>query len=101
MVSSLFLHLLAFVSALEPAVAQKYSNSSISSNSTGDVQYATGQGPWAQAYQKASAFVSKLNLTEKAGMVTGTLGAPCVGGIAPIPRVGFKGLCLQDGPLAI
>lgn len=26
---------------------------------------------------------------------------PCVGNIAPIPRLDFKGLCLQDGPLAI
>jgi beta-glucosidase len=33
-------------------------------------------------------------------MVTGTPG-PCVGNIAPIPRLGFSGLCLQDGPLAI
>lgn len=48
-------------------------------------------------------------------MVTGTLPAssfstlltlvgtpgPCVGNIAPIPRLNFTGLCLQDGPLAI
>lgn len=33
-------------------------------------------------------------------MVTGTPG-PCVGNIAAIPRLGFSGLCLQDGPLAI
>ena len=33
-------------------------------------------------------------------MVTGVDG-PCVGSIAPIPRLGFGGLCLQDGPLAI
>ncbi|KAF2793161.1 glycoside hydrolase family 3 protein [Melanomma pulvis-pyrius CBS 109.77] len=33
-------------------------------------------------------------------MVTGTPG-PCVGNIAPIPRLEFSGLCLQDGPLAI
>lgn len=31
---------------------------------------------------------------------TGTPG-PCVGNIAPIPRLNFSGLCLQDGPLAI
>jgi beta-glucosidase len=24
-----------------------------------------------------------------------------VGNIVPIPRIGFNGLCLQDGPLAI
>ena len=33
-------------------------------------------------------------------MVTGTPG-PCVGNIVAIPRLGFRGLCLQDGPLAI
>lgn len=33
-------------------------------------------------------------------MVTGTPG-PCVGNIVSIPRLGFPGLCLQDGPLAI
>ena len=33
-------------------------------------------------------------------LVTGTPG-PCVGNIAPIYRLNFNGLCLQDGPLAI
>lgn len=33
-------------------------------------------------------------------MVTGYPG-PCVGNIVAIPRLGFPGLCLQDGPLAI
>ncbi|OCL12415.1 glycoside hydrolase family 3 protein [Glonium stellatum] len=33
-------------------------------------------------------------------MVTGTTG-PCAGNIPPISRLGFNGLCLQDGPLAI
>jgi beta-glucosidase len=33
-------------------------------------------------------------------MVTGTPG-PCIGNIVAIPRLGFSGLCLQDGPLAI
>jgi beta-glucosidase len=37
---------------------------------------------------------------EKADMVTGQPG-PCVGNIVAIPRIGFPGLCLQDGPLAI
>lgn len=33
-------------------------------------------------------------------MVTGEPG-PCVGNIPPIPRIGFQGLCMQDGPAAI
>ncbi|KAK3115652.1 hypothetical protein LTR53_004805 [Teratosphaeriaceae sp. CCFEE 6253] len=60
---------------------------------------ATGHG-WAAAFQQASNFVSQLTLEEKAGLVTGTPG-PCVGNIGPIERLGFDGLCLQDGPLAI
>ena len=33
-------------------------------------------------------------------MVTGVNG-PCVGSVAPVYRLAFPGLCLQDGPLAI
>jgi len=41
-----------------------------------------------------------LTLEEKVRLVTGTAG-PCVGNIGPVYRLGFNGLCLQDGPLAI
>lgn len=60
----------------------------------------TGAGGWESALAKARDFVSKLTLEEKSGMVTGTPG-PCVGNIVAIQRLGFAGLCLQDGPLAI
>jgi beta-glucosidase len=60
----------------------------------------TGRGGWSSALSQAIVFVSKLSLSEKAYIVTGVVG-PCVGNIAPIPRLGFDGLCLQDGPLAI
>ncbi|KAF2844935.1 glycoside hydrolase family 3 protein [Plenodomus tracheiphilus IPT5] len=60
----------------------------------------TGAGGWSEAREKAQAFVVQLSVEEKAGMVTGTPG-PCVGNIAPISRLNFSGLCLQDGPLAI
>ncbi|KUJ08698.1 beta-glucosidase-related glycosidase [Mollisia scopiformis] len=59
----------------------------------------TGIG-WEEALIKAKAFVAQLTLEEKSDMVTGTPG-PCVGNIAPIDRLGFAGLCFQDGPLAI
>ncbi|RDW83373.1 putative beta-glucosidase G [Coleophoma crateriformis] len=59
----------------------------------------TGLG-WEAGLIKAKAFLAELNATEKAWMVTGTPG-PCIGNIAAIPRLGFSGLCLQDGPLAI
>lgn len=60
----------------------------------------TGTGGWDAALTKAQAFVDQLTLDEKAYMVTGTTG-PCVGNIAPIDRLGFSGLCLNDGPAAI
>ncbi|USP73528.1 glycoside hydrolase family 3 protein [Curvularia clavata] len=60
----------------------------------------SGAGGWEMGLEKAKAFVAQLTLEEKADMVTGQAG-PCVGNIVAIPRLGFPGLCLQDGPLAI
>ncbi|KAF2262959.1 beta-glucosidase 1 [Lojkania enalia] len=60
----------------------------------------TGAGGWDEALEKAKAFLKELTLEEKTGIVTGTPG-PCVGNVAPISRLGFSGLCLQDGPLAV
>lgn len=59
----------------------------------------TGIG-WEDAFAKAKSLVSQLTLEEKVSLVTGTIG-PCVGNIPAIPRVGFGGLCMQDGPLSI
>ncbi|KAF6816926.1 beta-glucosidase 2 [Colletotrichum sojae] len=56
------------------------------------------------AASRATAFVARLNLTEKSLMVTGRLGLDaggCIGNIPPIERVGFRGLCLLDGPTAL
>ncbi|KAH6723717.1 beta-glucosidase-related glycosidase [Leptodontidium sp. MPI-SDFR-AT-0119] len=61
---------------------------------------ATGVGGWEEALAKAKEFTAQLTPAEKADMVTGKPG-PCVGNIVAIPRLGFGGLCLQDGPLAI
>ncbi|KAF2824218.1 hypothetical protein CC86DRAFT_52089 [Ophiobolus disseminans] len=60
----------------------------------------TGVGGWEAALVKARAWVAQLTIEEKADMATGTAG-PCVGNIVAIPRLGFSGLCLHDGPLAI
>ncbi|KAE8422625.1 beta-glucosidase [Aspergillus pseudocaelatus] len=64
---------------------------------------ATGDGGWSEAYHKAEELISKLSLEQKVSLVTGTIfgGSGCVGNINPIDSVGFKGLCLQDGPLSV
>ncbi|KAF2011308.1 glycoside hydrolase family 3 protein [Aaosphaeria arxii CBS 175.79] len=60
--------------------------------------------PWEAATQKANEFISQLNITEKARIVTGSLnfgGRGCIGNILPIERLNFSGICLQDGPTAM
>ncbi|KAH7144175.1 glycosyl hydrolase family 3 N terminal domain-containing protein [Dactylonectria estremocensis] len=59
---------------------------------------------WQNAFIKADEFVSQLNLTEKIGMITGTMDlttSKCIGNIKPIDRINFPGLCLLDGPQAL
>jgi len=57
---------------------------------------------WTDAYNKADDLVSRLTIEQKASLVTGYYGASgCNGNIAPIPSLGFGGLCLQDGPVGI
>ncbi|KAF5502327.1 putative beta-glucosidase G [Colletotrichum aenigma] len=61
-----------------------------------------GTRDWDAAAVMASDFVSKLTLDEKVSMITGNSSAGnCIGVITPIPRLGFQGLCLLDGPAAI
>jgi beta-glucosidase len=58
---------------------------------------------WEDAYAKAKDFVSQLTLLEKVNITTGTgwMSERCVGNVGSIPRLGFRGLCMQDGPLGI
>ncbi|KAL9949553.1 hypothetical protein D7B24_003052 [Verticillium nonalfalfae] len=57
---------------------------------------------WTEALAMAEAFTVKLTLEEKIQMVTGNSSAnSCIGNIAPVPRLGFGGICLVDGPSAI
>lgn len=52
---------------------------------------------WATSYTKAIAFVAQLTQEEKNNLTFGQSSPNgCVGWIAPIERLGFKGLCLQD-----
>lgn len=60
-----------------------------------------GSGDWGSAYEKAQAFVSQLTLEEKVNLTTGNgweMGR-CVGESGSVPRLGFRGLCLQDSPV--
>jgi len=58
---------------------------------------------WQDAYAKAQQFVSGLTLLEKINLTTGVgwEGEACVGNTGSIPRLNFRGLCLQDSPLGV
>jgi hypothetical protein len=62
-----------------------------------------GGNGWQDAYAKAQAFVSQLTLLEKVNLTTGVgwEGEACVGNTGSIPRLGFRGLCMQDSPLGV
>ncbi|KAK3941996.1 putative glycoside hydrolase [Diplogelasinospora grovesii] len=58
---------------------------------------------WQEAHVKARAFVSNLTLPEKVNLTTGTgwEADVCIGMTGSVPRLGFRGFCLQDGPLGV
>ncbi|TPX13833.1 uncharacterized protein E0L32_005777 [Thyridium curvatum] len=58
---------------------------------------------WAEAYAKAKDFVSQLTLMEKVNLTTGVgwEGEQCVGNVGSVPRLGFRGLCMQDAPMGV
>lgn len=58
---------------------------------------------WSESEDLANAFVEQMTLDEKINMVTGSGNSfgPCIGYVSPIERLGFKGLCLQDGPAGV
>ncbi|KAI0473279.1 glycosyl hydrolase family 3 N terminal domain-containing protein [Xylariaceae sp. FL0804] len=61
---------------------------------------ASGNGGWADAHQRAAAFVAQLTLDEKVGLASGAVSTTpangCSGNLAAIPRLNFSGLCLTD-----
>lgn len=63
----------------------------------------TSDPSWAAAYAQAVAFVSNLTLTEKVNLTTGTgwEADRCIGNTGGVPRLGFRGMCLMDGPLGV
>ncbi|KAI0404102.1 glycosyl hydrolase family 3 N terminal domain-containing protein [Xylaria palmicola] len=62
-----------------------------------------GPDGWDEAYERAHEFVSKLTVTEKVNLTTGTGNQAnlCTGNTGSIPRLGFRELCLQDGPVGV
>ncbi|KAJ7079898.1 glycoside hydrolase superfamily [Mycena epipterygia] len=61
-----------------------------------------GSADWASAVQRARAFVAGLTLEEKVNVTTGVdIMGRCVGNTGTIPRIGWKGLCLEDSPLGV
>lgn len=56
---------------------------------------------WLQSRAQAEKLCARLNITEKASIVTGSMTGLCIEYVAPVPSIGFGGLCLQDGPAAI
>ncbi|CAO3696576.1 unnamed protein product [Umbelopsis ramanniana] len=62
---------------------------------------AAAQITWKQAYQKAYTALSTLSLEEKVALGTGTGNGLCIGNTAPVTKINWPGLCLQDSPLAV
>ncbi|KAL6409181.1 beta-glucosidase [Ilyonectria robusta] len=63
----------------------------------------SGADGWSEAYTKARAFVSQMTLLEKVNLTTGVgwMNERCVGNVGDIPRLGLRGLCMQDGPVGV
>ncbi|KAI0002723.1 glycoside hydrolase family 3 protein [Xylariaceae sp. FL0662B] len=65
--------------------------------------WGTGGPGWEDAYARAREFVARLSLTEKVNLTTGTGNQAdlCTGNTGSVPRLGFRQLCLQDGPVGV
>lgn len=65
--------------------------------------WGTGDADWAEAYDKARAFVAQMTLLEKVNITTGVgwQQERCVGQTGAVERLGFRSLCLQDSPLGL
>jgi beta-glucosidase len=63
--------------------------------------FGPGGSGWDAAYGKARVALSKLNQTEKVGIVTGVewTHGPCVGNTFQPSSIKYPSLCLQDSPL--
>ncbi|RGP78933.1 beta-glucosidase g [Fusarium longipes] len=85
--------LVTLLSLALPAVAESVSSK--------DSFSAVNTEKWINARHEADSVISKMTLKEKSLMVTGTFDGTCIEYIAPIKRLGFGGLCIQDGPIGL
>ncbi|KAG5358893.1 putative beta-glucosidase A [Yarrowia sp. C11] len=56
---------------------------------------------WNNALDTAISLLSQLTLPEKVNITTGQGDGLCGGNTGGVPRLGIKGLCLQDGPVGV
>ncbi len=63
----------------------------------------SGIGDWDEAFSKARAMVDMMTLAEKVNLTGGYENntSSCSGKIRAINRLGFPGMCLQDGPAGV
>ncbi|KAF5671691.1 glycoside hydrolase family 3 [Fusarium heterosporum] len=59
-----------------------------------------GLGDWSSAYKQASALVAQMSNEEKTAVISGQTNVTngCAGMIPGVPRLGFPGICVSDGP---
>jgi beta-glucosidase len=64
------------------------------------IAQATGLNDWANTYQQALTMVHQMTVEEKASVVSGQKSTTngCAGQIPGVPRLGFPGICVNDGP---
>lgn len=105
--AQLFPHGLPFPDSTYANATDKFDTAGAKFNQTSPPSYPSpwgeGLGDWADAYQKARAFVSQLTLAEKVNITTGVGWEmeQCVGNVGSVPRLGFKALCMEDSPLGV
>ncbi|KAK7222133.1 hypothetical protein V2G26_010136 [Clonostachys chloroleuca] len=63
--------------------------------------FVTAEISWDEAYVKARAAVAKISITEQVGLATGQGRGTCVGNNYPVDSIGYRSLCLNDGPLGV
>ncbi|KAI9804862.1 MAG: hypothetical protein M1825_001231 [Sarcosagium campestre] len=100
---------LNLISAVRCIIVSEAAAAGANANQTSPPYYPSPWGTgdtaveWAEAYDKARSFVSKLTLLEKVNLTTGAgwQTERCVGQTGSIPRLGFRSLCLQDSPMGV